>query len=153
MPTPALTLDSFAQEVREYIRDWKELNRLISGFETSDRLLKYCVGLAIDEWNTTPPLDSRTIDQFPSRTILLQLTLYWLLQSVAILHSRNRFQYNDGGFSVQTDIQDELYQRWMGMLQSQSQPKMQNLKVALNIAGGWGAGVHSEYGWIHSWYG
>jgi len=153
VPQP-LTTDSFVLEVRAYIRDFPELNRLIEGEETSNRMISYCIFLALDEYNTTPPLlGSRSIANFPSRTILLQLTLIHILTSVGILHSRNRFSYNDGGFSVETEQQETLYQRWIQLMRSQVVPRIQQLKVANNISGGWGAGVGSEYGWIHGWYG
>jgi hypothetical protein len=149
-----LTYDNFVPEVRAYIRDFPELNRLISGEETSNRLMRYCAHLAIDEYNTTPPLTgSHTISNFPSRVILLHLTIIHILISVGILHSRNRFSYNDGGFSVETEQQEGLYQRWIQLLRSQTMPRLQALKVAKNIEGGWGGGLGSEYGWIHGWYG
>ncbi len=47
-----LTFENFAQEVREFIRDFPELNRLISGEETSNRLITYCAHLAVDRYNT-----------------------------------------------------------------------------------------------------
>jgi hypothetical protein len=155
MTTPVpLTYETFAQEVRAYIRDFPELNRLISGEESSNRMIAYCAHLAVDEFNTTPPLIGMSdISNFPSRSILLQLTLVHLLTSVGILHSRNRFSYNDGGYSVETEQQETLYQRWIQLFRSQLQPRIQQLKVARNIQGGWGAGIGSEYGWIHGWYG
>lgn len=154
MTSQPLTYDGFVQEVREYIRDFPELNRLISGEETSSRLIKYCALLAVDEYNTTPPLTGTyTIDSFPSRSILLHLTIIQILISAGILHSRNRFSYNDGGFSVETEQQEQLYKVWIQLLRSQVQGRLERLKVAQNIEGGWGAGVASEYGWIHDWYG
>lgn len=149
----ALDLENFKSEVRGYIRDFPELNRLIVGEESSDRMIQYCVFLALDDWNTTPPLASNTVSDFPSRVILLQLTLIHLLTSVAILKSRNRFVYNDGGFSAQTEEQDGAYLQMAALLRSQVDPKIMRLKVALNIAGGYGAGLPSEYTWINSWYG
>jgi hypothetical protein len=150
---PPLTFENFVPEVRGYMRDFPALNRLIHGEESSDRLIEYCVRLAIDEFNTYPPLTTHTISGFPSRTVLLQLTMIYLLQSVGILHSRNRIAYNDGGFSVETEQQDSLYQNWIQLLRSQVMPRLERLKVAMNIESGWGAGVGSEYGWIHGWYG
>ena len=148
-----LTMSQFVSEVRAYIRDFPELNRLISGEESSDRMIEYCVWLAIDEWNTTPPLSGSNISNFPSRVILLQLTMCHLLSSVGVLKSRNRFSYNDSGFSVQTDAQDDRYIRWIGLLRSQVNQRVTQLKVALNVAGGYGAGLSSDYGWINGWYG
>lgn len=138
------------------MRDWPELNRLIEGVESSNRFIGYCVWLAIDEWNTTPPLSSHSLSDFPSRVILLNLTLIHLLTSVGILKSRNRFRYNDGGFSVETETQADEYQRWVQLLRATSQAsdqKIQSLKRALNIEGGWGAGIGSTYGFINGWFG
>ena len=135
------------------MRDHMELNRLITGEESSNKLIEYCVILAIDEYNTTPPLSSNGLTNFPSRFILLYLTIIHLLQSVGLLKSRNRLDYNDGGFFVRTEQQDELYQRWISLFRSQVNPQILRTKVALNIEGGWDAGLGSEYGWIHGWYG
>jgi len=116
-------------------------------------MVEYCVYLALDEWNTTPPLSSHQVQDFPSRNILLRLTIVWILQSVGLLKSRNRFTYNDGGFSVRTEEQADDYKAWIQLLRSQVDPAILRLKVTLNIAGGWGAGVGSEYGIINGWYG
>ena len=147
-----LSIDQFVSEVRAYIRDFPELNRLISGEESSDRMIKYCALMALDEFNVTPPLSSNTISNFPSRTILLQLTLCHLLASVGLLKSRNRFVYNDSGFSVQTETQDDRYVRWITLIRSQLNPLISKLKIAINISEGYGASLGSEYGWIHGWY-
>lgn len=152
MPAP-LSFADFVPEVRAYIRDFPELNRLISGEESSSRMIEYCAHLAIDEFNTMPPLTTYGISAFPSRTVLLYLTICHLLTSVGILKSRNRFQYSDGGWSSDTEQQDTLYMNWIQLLRGQVKPQAQSLKIAINIEGGWGAGVGSEYGWIHGWYG
>lgn len=151
--TPPLTLEQFKDEVRAYIRDFPELNRLISGEETSSRMVEYCVWLAIDEWNTTPPLSSASVETFPSRTILLQLTLCHLLMSVGILKSRNRMPYSDGGFSADTETQDESYQRWIQLIRSQLMPRITQLKIAFNIEGAWGGAAASSYAWVNGWFG
>lgn len=153
MPAP-LTFADFVPEVRAFIRDFPELNRLISGEESSSRMIDYCTHLAIDEFNTTPPLIGVFgISNFPSRTVLLYYTICHLLTSVGILKSRNRFQYSDGGWSSDTEQQDSLYMNWVQLFRRQVQPQAQALKISLNIEGGWGAGVGSEYGWIAGWYG
>ena len=153
---PPLTEDQFVGEVRDFLRDFPELNRLISGEESSDRMVRFCAYLALEEWNTTPPLTGHVMANFPSRTLLLYLTIIHLLTSVGILKSRNSFAYSDGGFQVQTEEHDTRYQRWIQLFRSAgpaSQQAIQSLKVALNIKSGWGTGVGSEYGWISGWYG
>lgn len=135
------------------MRDFPELNRVIKGAETSERMLEYCVWLSLDEWNTIPPLSSLTVANFPSRGILLQLTICHVLMSVGLLKSRNKLPYNDGGFSVDTETQDESYQRWIQLIRSQVNPRILQLKIALNIAGGWDGGVGSDYAYVNGWYG
>lgn len=148
-----LQLDDFIPEVRAYLRDFPQLNRIISGEESSNRMIAYCAHLAIDEFNTTPPLTRFSISNFPSRMVLLHYTICHLLTSVGILKSRNRFQYSDGGWSSDTEQQDTSYMNWIQLLRGQTKTQAQNLKIALNIEGGWGAGIGSDYGWINCWYG
>jgi hypothetical protein len=152
VPAPELTEAGFVEEVRDFMRDFPELNRLISGEESSGRLISYAIWLALDEWNTTPPLASATVESFPSRGLLLQLTLIHLLTSVGILKSRNRLAYNDGGFSVQSETQDQSYQTWIQLFRSQSVPRMDQLKRTLNIEGAWGSGIHTDYAYIGQWF-
>jgi hypothetical protein len=153
MSIAPLSLEQFTSEVRAFIRDFPELNRLISGEESSDRMIKYCASLALDEFNTTPPLSSYTLANFPSRSILMQLSMCHLLTSVGILKSRNRFTYQDSGFSVESEAQDDRYVRWITLIRTQVGPSVIRLKIALNISEGYGASLGSEYGWVHSWYG
>ena len=148
-----LTMDQFISEVRSYLRDFSELNQLIAGEETSDRMIQYCICLAIDEFNVLPPLSGYNVADFPSRSILLHLTVCHILTSVGILKSRNRLTYSDSGFTVDTETQDDRYARWITLIRSQLNAQIRQLKTALNIADGYGASLGSEYGWIHGWYG
>lgn len=152
-PTPSIALQSFTDEVRRFTRDHPELNRLISGVESSDRTIHYCITLAIDEWNSTPPLETRSLENFPSRFVLLYLTIIHLLVSASILKMRNKFRYVDGQWTSDTEPQAELYPQMIGLLRQQVAQVMRDIKVANNIASAWGRGVHSEYGWINGWYG
>ena len=152
-PTKNPTLDEFATEVRDYIQDFAEINRLIVGRETSHRRVKYSVILAIDEWNNTPPVDNHSMENFPSRYILLNLTICHILRAVAIIKGRNRFSYSDGGFQVETEAQDDRYIRMIQLIKSEITPFIRNLKTSLNIAKGWGLGIGSDYGLINGWYG
>ena len=116
-------------------------------------MIGYCVYLAIEEFNETGHTTGFGIADFPSRGILLQLTITHMLMSVGILKSRNKFNYSDGGWTSETEQQDGLYQNWINLIRSQVTPRMQHVKIRMNIAGGWGAGLPSEYGLINGWYG
>lgn len=144
-------LEAFAEEVRYYVRDFPELNRLISGEESSSRMVQYCALMALEEWNARSPVQFASVSAFPNRLILMTLTVIQLLTSVGILHSRNRLPYNDGGFTADTEAQADEYPKWIQMLRAQVNPLIERLIVRLNIAGAYGGGVPSEYSLIHNW--
>lgn len=141
-------------EVRDYLNDYPQLNRLITGRMASNGLIQFSMRLALDEFNTTPPLIGRyNADNFPSLDIFLKLTLIHVLTSAALLHARNKIAYNDGGYSVETEQQEMLYQRWVQIFRQEVSARIQQLKIALNIEGGWGDGLGSEYAYTAGWYG
>lgn len=144
-------LEAFAEEVRYYLRDFPELNRLISGEESSSRMVQYCALLALEEWNARSPVQYTSVKAFPSRGILLQLTIIQLLTSAGILHSRNRLPYNDGGFQADTEAQADEYPKWIQLLRAQVNPLIERLSVRLNIAGAYGGGVPSQYSLLSNW--
>ena len=49
------SLQRFVNQVRMYLRDFPELNRLVDGYESSDRMLAWAVIDALDDFNNTPP--------------------------------------------------------------------------------------------------
>lgn len=141
-------MSQFVGEVRDYLRDYPELNRLIVGEETSNKQIEYAVNLALDEWNSTPPPIKHTLSNFPSRTILLMLTLIYILHSAGMKKSRDHLPFNDGGFVVPAEEQTTLYSNWISMLRNQVNPLIARLKVALNIEGSGEAAAASEYSMI-----
>src|SRR6056300_168271 len=94
-------LGQFVTQVRQYLRDFPELNRLIDGEESSDRMIAWAAIDALDDINNTPPLiGAYTIDSFPYRSLLLRGTVIAVLESVGLLQTRNQINYNDGGIQV-----------------------------------------------------
>ena len=143
----------FAEDVRSWIRDFPELNRLINGEESSPRMVQFAAHLALDEWNALSPVQFTSVSDFPNKLILTTLTVIHLLTSVGILHSRNKLPYSDGGFTADTEAQADEYPKWISLLRAQIDPLMRTLSIRLNIAGARAGGVQSEYGLIHNWYG
>ena len=87
----------FINLVRAKMRDFPELNRLIAGQETSDRMIALAAMEAIDDYNTTPPLLGAVgFDNFPSISLLVNGTIICILESVGILQVRNHLSYTDG---------------------------------------------------------
>lgn len=154
VPQSKAAFEQFASVVREFMRDYPELNRLTQGAEHSDRLIMWAVADAIDDWNTTPPLIGPvSILNFPSLHLLLRGTVINLLESLGLLQTRNHLTFSDGGIQVGVSDKTPLIQSWIQMFRNAYEVKKNKLKIAMNIEGGWGGGVHSEYLWTNGFYG
>lgn len=154
LPSVKSAFEQFASVVREFMRDHAELNRLTQGVEHSDRLIMWAIADCIDDWNTTPPLIGPVgITNFPSRHLLLRGTVINLLESLGLLQTRNHLTFSDGGIQVGVSDKSPLIQSWIQMYRNAYEVKKNKLKVAINIEGGWGGGVHSEYLWTNGFYG
>ena len=135
--------------VRAKMRDYAELNRLIAGRESSDRDIATALLLALDDWNTTPPLlDAASLTNFPARALLIDGTIIQILQSVGLLQTRNHMQYSDGqGVQVGTSDKAPQLMAWLNMFVSSYEQKKFRYKQAKNLADAMGnrRGVASEY--------
>ena len=152
-PSADIPLKQFVGLVRSFMRDYPELNRLIQGQEHSDRLIAWAIIDALDDFNTTPPMTNYGLTNFPSRHLLLRGTVISLLESLGLLMTRNHLTFSDGGIQVGVSDKTPLIQSWLQMFSNKYEQKKDRLKVALNIEGGWGGGVRSEYSWANGFYG
>jgi hypothetical protein len=152
-PEDDLPLRSFVSIVRAFMRDYPELNRLIQGVEHSDRMIAWAILDALNDFNTTPPLTSFPLKTFPSKHILLRGTAISLLESLGMLMTRNQLTFSDGGIQVGISDKSGLLMSWITLFTNKYEEKKKQLKIALNIEGGWGEGVSSEYLWMNGFYG
>lgn len=153
-PAREQAYSQIAQVIRAYMRDYAELNRLIKGVESSDRLIFWAIADCIDDWNSTPPLIGPvSILNFPSKHLLVRGTVINLLESVGLLQTRNHLTFSDGGIQVGISDKTPLIQAWIQLLKNSYESKKLRLKVAMNIEAAWGGGVHSEYLWVNGFYG
>jgi hypothetical protein len=141
----AATKTEFLGKIRTYIRDSAALNALLDGKETSDTEMELCLELALDDFNTSPPLIGNfTLENHPSQSLILVATIYWILQSAGILQSRNQLEYSSGGITVRTSDKTPLYQSWIAIFMQSYEAKKANLKKSLNAEQAYG-GISSEY--------
>lgn len=151
-------LGDFVQMVRLFMRDHPELNRLISGEESNDRVIAWAVFDAISDFNNTPHLTGYTLDEllaYNMHSLLLRMTVLTLLESVGILMTRNHLNYSTGGLNVGVNDKTPLIMQWLQYFRSFTEQRKQQVKVALNISsilGPGNVGVPSEYFRIHSSY-
>jgi len=153
IPESGLDVDRFVNTVRMYMRDYPELNRLISGTEHSNRQIAWAILDALDDWNSTPPLISRVgLSTHPSSRLLLRATAIALLESVGILQTRNNLTFSDGGIQVGTSDKTPFIMNWLQLLKQDYEDKKLKMKIAINIEQGWDGGVSSEFAYLSAIY-
>ena len=140
------SLARFVTQVRHYMRDFPELNRLIDGVETSDRLIAWAVIDTLDDIANTPPLlGFYSIDTFPYKHLLMRGTVISILESVGLLQTRNQLSYSDGSISVQASDKAPMIMQWIGMFRSTYEQKKKDFKISMNLAMGFdGQSIQSD---------
>jgi len=132
-------------KTRAFIRDVPALNALLDGVETGDTLIDFSIELALDDFNTSPPLIGNfPIETHPSQSLVLMATIIWILKSAGLLQSRNQLDYSAGGLTVASSNKTPLYQSWINIFMQEYEAKKANLKKSINAEAAYG-GVHSEY--------
>lgn len=148
----------FVQVVRDYMRDHAELNRLIAGQESNDRLIAWAVLDALSVFNGTPHFTSLSLEDLLQRnqhSLMLRLTVITLLESVGLLQTRNHINYSNGGLNVGVNDKTPLILQWLQYYTATTSQMMARVKVSLNIEGILGhgnSGVHSELWAINASY-
>jgi hypothetical protein len=159
IPGVSETFNSFIQTVRLFMRDHPQLNRLVKGEESSDRLIAWAIlDFLSDFAGSPPPLGYFTLDQLFDmhyQSFALRGTTVALLQSVGILQTRNHLQFSDGGISVGVSDKTPMLMQWIRDFQNKYEQEKMQRKVSLNIAQLLGvfSGVHSELFFVNGWYG
>jgi hypothetical protein len=159
LPGISQAMMDFVQLVRLYLRDFPELNRIVSGEESSDRQIAWAVLDALSDFNGTPPflgnLSLTDLLQRGQQNLLLRMTVISLIESIGLLQTRNHINYSNGGISVGVNDKTPLLMNWLQYFQSKTEQLKLRVKVSLNIEGILGSsnsGVFSEYWSINSSY-
>lgn len=126
------------ENLREFVRDQPELNTLLGNKETSDTGLAIAIEDALDDWNSTPPFTTVTIDNFPFKSLLKIGATIFVLKSAGIMMSRNHLTYSDGGISIEKDEKTQLYQSWLDRFEPEWERKKAGFKLAKNLQSCWG---------------
>ncbi len=142
----ALTPD----EVRAYIHDYSENNRLIEGEEFSDASIMLGMKLALSDYNTIAPLSSLSPKMFPSLSLLMYGTLGHLFLGKAANLARNTLAYSDGGLSIPVEERAELYMNLGNQYMGQFRDLAIKLKIQQNMEDGFSS-VSSDYRYFPLW--
>jgi len=105
LPTYEDELDTrrhLVRRIRDRCRDYAELNRVVEGQEHSDRMIYHAIGDILDDFNAMAPrIGTFLAANFPNHQILIDGALSILLESSALLYSRNDLAYSHQGTQVQ----------------------------------------------------
>jgi hypothetical protein len=158
IPGMSQTFRDFVQMVRLYHRDLPELNRIVSGEESSDRQIAWAVVDALSDFNGTPHFTSLSLEDLLGRnqhSLLLRMTTIALVESVGLLQTRNHINYSNGGINVGVNDKTPMLMNWLQYFRAFTDQMKQRVKVALNIEGILGpshSGVHSELWAVNATY-
>lgn len=159
IPGVSETFNSFIQTVRLFMRDHPQLNRLIKGEESSDRMIAWAIlDFLSDFAGTPPPLGYYTLDALLGmhmQAFAVRGTAVALLQSVGMLMTRNQLSFSDGGISVGVNDKTPQLMGWIRDFQSKYEQQKVQIKVSQNITQILGSfsGQHTEYFFVNGWYG
>jgi hypothetical protein len=143
-------MKAFVQMVRLYLRDFEELNRLVAGEESTDRMIAWAVLDALSNFNGTPHFTQASLEELLAlnqQHLLLRMTVEALIESVGLLQTRNHLNYSDGGINVGVNDKTPLLMNWLQYYRSYTEQLKQRVKVAMNInsiLGPSNQGIHSE---------
>lgn len=153
LPTASARMNEMITYVRTYLRDFAELNRLTKGYENSPQLIAWAIIDALDDWNSTPPfIGAATLSNFPSKHLLCRGAVISLLESVAMLQTRNMLNFSDGGITVQVG-QPQMTLQLISLLKNGYEQRKQSMKSSMNVEMAMeGHGAVSEYFFINGIY-
>lgn len=158
IPNVTPTMRAFVQDIRLYMRDFAELNRIVRGEESSDRMIAWAILDALADFNGTPNLTTFTLEELLMRNqhaLLRRMTVISLVESVALLQIRNHINYSTGGINVGVNDKAPLLLSWLQYYKSYTDQLKQRVKVAINIEnilGPSNSGVHSELWAVNATY-
>lgn len=139
------------QMVRLFCRDFAELNLLIKGEESSDRMIAWATLDFLSDFNGTPHFTSFTLEDMYNRqmqSFAVRGTTIALLQSVMLLYVRNQLSFSDGGTQVKINDKAPMIQACLGLFQSTYEQNKRLIKTAINIEALLDqnpSGLHSDY--------
>jgi hypothetical protein len=144
------------ENVRFFLRDFQELNRLTKGFDHSKRHIMWAILDTLSDFASTPPfigVDLSTIISRGWQHMFIRGVTISLLESLMFLHLRNFLSYSDGGTNVQTE-NPSMLQATIQMMKNEYEQKKKQALIAANIEGALqGVGAHSEYLFVNSFWG
>ena len=138
------------QQIRDYLGDSPDNNHLLDGEEFPDSAVELAMLLAVDSYNTIPPLGGATADNLGA-TLLLLGTIWHLYNGRALaISARNQMSYSDGGLTIPIEERYQFYIEMARTYEAQFKTMAKDDKIARNMAAGWGQ-VVTDYASFPIW--
>lgn len=138
------------QQIRDYIADSPENNHLIDGLEFTDARIDIAKMLAVDSYNTVPPVRLTTTESAISNTLMLYGVLWHLYSGQMALAARNQMSYSDGGLTIPIEERYQFYVQMAQMYEQQFKQMAKESKISLNMEKAWG-NVPTDYSTFPIW--
>ena len=137
----------FVDELRFFLRDNAPENILMDlREESTNQDLSRAWGLALMDWNETPPLlRRRTFANHPAPYHLLLKAASLAINTVSLMLMRNEMEYQDGDQSFSINKQYKAMLAWASELKQDYTVQKARVKAELNVAQVFG-GSGSEFG-------
>ena len=133
----SMIFEAHVQAVRLFTRDFAELNLLIQGEESSDRMIAWATMDFLSDFNATPPNTAMTLEEMYSRrmqSFAIRGTVITLLQSLMLLYIRNSVPFSDGGISANLNDRAPMVQAALQLFQSAYEQTKRLIKTEINVA-------------------
>ena len=133
----------FIDALRKYIQDFPNKNKLLGKQEHTDEDLLFYLKMALDDFNTTPPLlrpfEFKDFEESPRLpvSLLLQGAVVFMMLSLGILNYRNQVSFSDGGSMIQLFEKGPQYFQGATMFANNYTTQKIALKKFLNTEQGW----------------
>jgi hypothetical protein len=153
--TPAMV--AFVATVREYMRDYPEVNRLIQREEASDRQILWAVVDALTWFNGTGHITKYSLEDLldlQQHALLRRMVTVTLLESAMLLQTRNHLNYSSGGTNVGVNDKAPMITSELNYFRATTDQQLSRAKVVLNIRDALvgPTGLHSEYWFLNQTY-
>lgn len=153
------TTQAFIQVIRLFMRDHPQLNRLVAGEESSDRMIGWAILDALADFNGTPPfIGNFGLDDLLAQnqqSLLTRMVTCSLIESIGLLQTRNHLNYSNGGVNVGVNDKTPQLLNWLQYFKGTTEQMKQRVKVSMNInqiLGPGNAGVYSELAAVNASY-
>lgn len=154
MPPPQQFNEWLISQVRSYMKDFAQTNKLLLEVEHTNEDITNAIVRIVGIYNNTPPplqQITRVQDMPGGLDVFVKGCASELLKSESIKRARNHLQYADGALTINDDDKAGPYMQLAGQLGQEFRVAVQEIKRTINIQRGM-RGSSSPYATLFNHY-